>query len=86
MEYGGAVYHITSRGNAREAIFVDDVDRAHFLEILGDVVARYGWMCHAYCLMTNHYHLLIETPEANLSRGMHLLNGVHTQWFNRRHR
>jgi REP element-mobilizing transposase RayT len=56
------------------------------LRFLGDVVARYGWICHAYCLMTNHYHLLIETPEANLSRGMHLLNGVYTQWFNRRHR
>jgi REP element-mobilizing transposase RayT len=57
-------------------------DRIRFLEILADVVARYGWICHAYCLMTNHYHLLIETPEANLSRGMQLLNGVYTQWFN----
>lgn len=86
VEYEDAVYHVTSRGNARAAIFLDDVDRGRFLEILGDVVARYGWICHAYCLMTNHYHLLIETPEANLSRGMHLLNGVYTQWFNRRHR
>ena len=86
MEYEGAVYHVTSRGNARETIFRDDVDRDRFLEILGDVVARYGWICHAYCLMTNHYHLLIETPGANLSHGMQLLNGVYTQWFNRRHK
>lgn len=56
LEYEGAIYHITSRGNAREDIFLDDGDRARFLEILGDVVARYGWICHAYCLMTNHYH------------------------------
>lgn len=86
LEYEGAVYHITSRGNAQEAIFHADRDRARFLRILGDVVARYGWICHSYCLMTNHYHLLIETPEANLSRGMHLLNGVYTQWFNHQHR
>lgn len=86
IEYEGAVYHVTSRGNAREAIYQDDEDRSRFLKIVGDVVARFNWICHAYCLMQNHYHLLIETPEANLSRGMHLLNGVYTQWFNREHR
>ena len=85
MEYEGAVYHITSRGNARESIFLDEGDRARFLEVLADVVDRYDWICHAYCLMTNHYHLLIETPDAGLSQGMQLLNGVYTQWFNRRH-
>jgi REP element-mobilizing transposase RayT len=85
LEYEGAVYHVTSRGNAREDIFLNDRDRGRFLEILGDVVARYGWICYAYCLMTNHYHLLIETPGASLSRGMQLLNGVYTQWFNRQH-
>jgi putative transposase len=85
LEYEGAVYHITSRGNARESIFLDEGDRARFLEVLADVVDRYDWICHAYCLMTNHYHLLIETPEAGLSQGMQLLNGVYTQWFNRRH-
>jgi REP element-mobilizing transposase RayT len=85
LEYEGALYHTTSRGNAREDVFLNDSDRARFLEILGDVVARYGWICHAYCLMSNHYHLLIETPDANLSRGMQFLNGVYTQWFNRRH-
>jgi len=84
LEYEGAVYHITSRGNARASIFLDKDDRSRFLEVLADVVERYGWICHAYCLMTNHYHLLIETPDASLSHGMQLLNGVYTQWFNRR--
>ncbi len=85
LEFEGALYHVTSRGNARKNIFLDDADRRHFLGILAEVVDRFGWICHAYCLMTNHYHLLIETPDANLSRGMHLLNGVYTQWFNHRH-
>ena len=85
IEYEGAVYHITSRGNARQDIFLGSDDRTTFLKILGDVVERYNWICHAYCLMTNHYHLLIETPDANLSRGMQQLNAVYTQAFNRRH-
>ena len=85
IEYKGAVYHITSRGNTRQIIFLDDEDRLGFLKILEEVVARYNWLCHAYCLMTNHYHLLVETPDANLSRGMRQLNGVYTQMFNRRH-
>ena len=86
LEYEGAVYHITSRGNARESIFLDKGDRIRFLEVIADVVERYGWVCHAYCLMSNHYHLLIETPDAGLSHGMQLLNGVYTQWFNHHHR
>ena len=85
IEYKGAVYHITSRGNARQIIFLNDEDRLGFLKILEEVVARYNWLCHAYCLMTNHYHLLVETPDANLSRGMRQLNGVYTQTFNRKH-
>lgn len=85
IEYEGAVYHVTSRGNAGARIFLDDADRLRFLETLATVVERLGWVCHAYCLMTNHYHLLIETPQPNLSRGMQHLNGVYTQWFNRRH-
>jgi putative transposase len=85
VEYEGAAYHITSRGNAGTAIFLDDGDRARFLEVLGTVVERFDWICHAYCLMTNHYHLLVETPQPNLSRGMQHLNGVYTQWFNREH-
>ncbi len=86
IEYEGAVYHITSRGNARQRIFLDDKDRTAFLETLAEAVDRYRWNCHAYCLMSNHYHLLIETPSPNLSRGMQLLNGVFTQRFNRHHK
>jgi len=85
IEYPGAVYHITSRGNARQDIFVDDADRAAFLEILAKAVDRFNWLCHAYCLMSNHFHLLIETVDPTLARGMRHLNGVYTQAFNRRH-
>lgn len=85
IEYSGAVYHVTSRGDRQEAIFDDDEDRAAFLNLLGEVVLRFRWRCHAYCLMGNHYHLMIETPEANLTKGMRQLNGVFTQWSNRRH-
>jgi len=85
VEFPGAVYHVTARGNARQDIFFDDTDRYRFLEVLEDVVQRFGWVLHAYCLMPNHDHLLMETPEPNLSRGMRQLNGVYTQWFNRRH-
>jgi putative transposase len=86
IEYDGALYHITSRGNARKAIFKDDEDREAFLEILHSTNVRYNWLCHAYCLMDNHYHLIIETPDGNLSRGMRQLNGVYTQAYNRRHK
>lgn len=85
IEYPDAVYHVTSRGNARNRIFADDQDRENFLAVLGVVVKRYNWLCHAYCLMDNHYHLMIETPDANLSRGMRQLNGVYTQKYNWRH-
>lgn len=83
IEYEGAVYHLTSRGNARARIFLNDGHRAQFLDTLDHVVRRFGWHCHAYCMMPNHYHLLVETPAPNLSRGMQLLNGVYTQRFNR---
>jgi len=86
IEFPGALYHVTSRGNARQKIFRDDEDRETFLVTLAWVVERFGWRCHAYCLMGNHFHLLIETPQPNLSRGMRQLNGVYTQSFNRRHR
>lgn len=85
LEYAGAVYHVTSRGNARLPIFEDDQDRELFLDTLAEVVRRWNWLCHAYCLMDNHYHLLLETPDGNLSRGMRHLNGVYTQSFNRRY-
>jgi len=85
IEYEGAEYHVTSRGNARADIFLSDDDRIMFLNVLGHVVDRFGWTCHAYCLMANHYHLMIQTPQANLSRGMRQLNGMYTQRFNRKH-
>ena len=85
LEFSGALYHLTARGNARASIFSDDEDRRLFLELLGKEIAQQGWQCYAYCLMDNHYHLLIETPEANLIAGMRRFNGVYTQAFNRRH-
>jgi putative transposase len=85
IEFPGALYHVTSRGNARQSVFLSDEDRRRFLELLGMVVDRFHWNCHAYCLMDNHYHLMIETPEGNLSRGMRQLNGIYTQKFNWSH-
>ncbi|GBE06379.1 MAG TPA: helix-turn-helix domain-containing protein [Nitrospirae bacterium] len=86
IEYEGAVYHITSRGNARQSIFRDNQDRESFLATIEKVKKRYNWLCPAYCLMDNHYHLIIETPEGNLSHGMRQLNGTYTQSFNKRHK
>ncbi len=85
IEYDGALYHVTSRGNARKPIYRDDVDRELFLGVLYKVNGKFNWICHAYCLMNNHYHLVIETPDGNLSKGMRQLNGVYTQLFNKRH-
>ncbi len=85
LEFPGALYHLTARGNARQTIFEDDADRRRFLRLLGREVEQQGWLCYAYCLMDNHYHLLIETPEGNLVNGMRRLNGAYTQGFNRRH-
>lgn len=79
IEHPGAIYHVTSRGNARQAIYKDDADRAAFLTTLEAVVERFDWLCHAYCLIGNHYHLLIETPDGNLSKGMRELNGCSAQ-------
>ena len=85
LQLPGGIYHVTARGNARRAIFEDDDDCAGFLIVLASTVARYRLLCHAYCLMGNHYHLLVQTPEPNLSVAMRQLNGVYTQRFNRRH-
>lgn len=85
IEYPGAMYHVTSRGNARAAVFENDADRFLFLSILNQTIKRFNWLCHAYCLMDNHYHLMIETPDGNLSAGMRQLNGVFTQAINRSH-
>jgi REP element-mobilizing transposase RayT len=87
LEFAGALYHVTARGNERHNIFLGNIDddRAAFLDILTATCERFNWICHAYCLMTNHYHLLVETPDANLSKGMRHLNGVYTQYINRTH-
>jgi REP-associated tyrosine transposase len=85
LEFEGALYHIISRGNARQMIFQADSDYQQFLKILGVVVERYAWLVHAYCLLGNHYHLLVETPQPNLSAGMRQLNGTYAQFFSRRH-
>jgi len=86
IQYPGALYHLIGRGNARQPIVTDNADRRMFLALLADVIEQRRWLCHAYCLMPNHYHLLVETPDADLSRGMRQLNGVYTQRYNRRHR
>jgi REP element-mobilizing transposase RayT len=86
VAFDGALDHVTSRGNARADIVEDDQDRHAFLATLGKVVQRCHWRCHAYCLMDNHYHLVLETPAGNLSQGMRQLNGIYTQTYNRRHR
>ena len=85
LEFPGAVYHVTARGDRQEPIFEDDGDRVAFLELLAREVEQQGWLLYAFCLMGNHYHLVLETPEPNLVRGMRRLNGVYTQTFNRRH-
>nr|WP_119628567.1 transposase [Methylocaldum marinum] len=85
IELSGGLYHVTSRGDRREAIFFSDEDRRVWLDLLGQVCSRFNWICHAYCLMTNHYHIVIETPEGNLAQGMRQLNGVYTQMTNRTH-
>jgi len=85
IEYAGALYHVTSRGDRQEDIYIDDVDRLSFLKLLAQVAKDYNWLIHAYCLMDNHYHLLVETPDGNLSKGMRQLNGVYTQLTNRYH-
>ena len=86
IQFPGALYHLTSRGNRQEDIYLGNFDRERFLVVLAEVCNRFNWGCHSYCLMSNHYHLLIETPEGNLSQGMRQLNGVYTQCFNRRHK
>src|SRR5574338_76778 len=84
LEFSGALYHVTSRGDRREAIYEDDEDRALFLEVLGRVWPI-SWVCHGDCLMGNHYHLVVETPDGYLAKGMHQLIWVYTQATNRRH-
>jgi REP element-mobilizing transposase RayT len=86
IEFSGAVHHVTSRGNERRAIFRSDRDRKAFLRLLGETARRFRWSVTAYVLMTNHFHLVIQTPEPNLSRGMQWLNGSYAGWFNHVHK
>jgi putative transposase len=81
----GVYYPITARGNRRQPIYVRRGDHEQFLAYLDDAVSRFGWICLGYCLLTNHYHLLIHTPEDTISAGMHRLNGLYAQWFNDTH-
>jgi putative transposase len=82
IAYPGALYHLTSRGNEKRPIYFNDADRHHFLRILAKTVQRFSWLCSAYCLMDNHFHLLVETSLANISQSMKFLNGVYTQYIN----
>ena len=86
IELAGGLYHVTARGDRREPIYRGDADRSAWLTLFGEVCERFNWRCHGWCQMTNHYHCVIETPDANLSAGMRQLNGVYTQHFNRTHR
>jgi putative transposase len=82
IEYEGAIYHVLSRGDRREDIFWDDGDRASFLELLSQTCGKSAWQVHAYCLMSNHFHLVVETPRANLVSGMKWLLGNYTMRLN----
>ena len=86
VEYPGAIYHVINRGDRREAIFHDDDDRQRFLDTLGEACMKTGWQVHSYCLMSNHFHLVIETPQGNLVAGMKWFLGTYTSRFNRRHK
>ena len=85
IQYEGAFYHVINRGDRREPIFLDAEDRTGFLQTLARACGKTGWQVHAYCLMSNHFHLVMETPQANLAAGMKWLLGTYTQRFNRRH-
>src|SRR6266851_4334972 len=85
IEYAGALYHVISRGDGGSAIFRDEVDREQFVRSLGQACGKTGWQVHAWVLMSNHFHLVLETPEPNLVTGMKWLLGCYTQRFNRRH-
>jgi putative transposase len=85
IEFPGAFYHVLARGNRREAIFSDEEDRRYFLKVLSEACGRTGWRIHAWVLLNNHYHLMLETPEANLVEGMKWVQNTYTRRFNLRH-
>src|SRR5438552_17293837 len=86
LDFADATHHITSRGNERKDIFRNDRDREKFLEYLAETVRRYGWLITAWVLMSNHFHLVLETPSPTLSAGMQWLLGSYSQWFNKKHK
>ena len=86
VEYEGAIYHVMNRGDRQELIYLDDKDRETFLATLGETCAKTCWQVHALCLMPNHFHLVVETPQPNLVAGMKWLLGTYTSRFNRRHK
>ena len=85
LQAADTTYHVSTRGNRRGEIVRDDLDRRRFISILRIVVRRRGWICHFYCLLTNHYHLLVTTPEPDIAVGMHALNNLTARTFNKRH-
>jgi len=85
IQIADGIYHVTTRGIRRQPIYTDVQSQERFLTVLADVVTRTEWKVHSYCLMTNHYHLLVETPEPNIASGMERLNGMYARWFNWRH-
>src|SRR5436190_1878089 len=86
VQYEGAIYHVMNRGDRRDAIFFDEEDCRRFLDTLAEVCQKTGWQVHAYCLMKNHFHLVVETPQPNLVAGMKWFLGTYTSRFNRRHK
>jgi len=86
IEYEGAFYHITTRGNERKEIFNNESDKAKFIDYLKQAFERFKVIIHVYCLMDNHYHLLMETPKANLSKAMHFINSGYTMFYNKKYR
>jgi putative transposase len=85
LEFAGALYHVTSRGDRKNLIFRDDLDRLAWLSMLAKVCKRLNFVVHSFCQMSNHYHLLIETIDGELAAGMRQFNGAYSQYFNRRH-
>jgi putative transposase len=85
LRYPGAIYHVMNRGDRREPVFLNTADHQNFLQTLGEVCTKTDWQIHAFCLMKNHFHLVVETPKANLVSGMKWLLGTYTSRFNRRH-
>lgn len=85
LQFPGALYHVTSRGDRKAVVFADHTDRIVWLSILAEVCAQYNFVIHGFCQMTNHFHIVVETIDGNLARGMQQLNGVYSQYFNRRH-